>query len=77
MHSDLSRKRRHSVLVVQESLFLPSRSYRTHPIAMGSLCSRSEPKVTEKGRRALRRRPFLATAGSRVRLRCDSRHSAV
>ena len=27
-----------------------------------------------KGRRALRRRPFLATAGSRVRFRCDSRH---
>jgi hypothetical protein len=26
-----------------------------------------------KGRRALRRRPLLATAGSRVRFRCDSR----
>jgi len=28
-----------------------------------------------KGRRALRRRPLPATAGSRVRFRCDSRHS--
>jgi hypothetical protein len=37
--------------------------------------SRAIPtQAKRKGRRALRRRPFLATAGSRVRFRCDSRH---
>ena len=43
-----SRKRRHSVLVIQESLFLPGRCYPTHPITMGSFCSRSDPKGAEK-----------------------------
>ena len=34
----------------------------------------SSPLNQEKGRRALRRRPCLATAGSRVRFRCIAFH---
>jgi len=34
----------------------------------------AEAKRVRKGRRALRRRPLPATAGSRVRFRCHSRH---
>jgi hypothetical protein len=59
-----SRKRRYSVLVIQESLLLRGRCYPTHPITIGPFRSRSDPKGVEKGRRALCRRTLLATAGA-------------
>jgi hypothetical protein len=43
------------------------------PIIMGAPLFAAAKRV-RKGRRALRRRPLPATAGSRVRFRCDSRH---
>jgi len=49
------------------------RCYQTHPMIMGAPLF-AEAKRVRKGRRALRRRPLPATAGSRVRFRCHSRH---
>lgn len=63
------------VLAIEESLLIRGRCYPTHPISMGPFCSRADPKGARNrptGRYA--RRPLLATAGSRLRFRCDSRH---
>ena len=69
MYGDLSETASFSACNARESLLLPGGCYPTHPKTLGSCCSRGEPNGAEKGRRALHRRPLLATAGSRVRFR--------